>query len=90
MLAFNNAALSQTSKEIEIADIKTYQNFIDGDWDLLIQEGNQALKQGLDFYYLRYRLGVAYYMKKNYIKALKHFEQADFYYAKAYFSATTT
>jgi len=75
-------AFSQTSKDFETADIKTYQQYQDKNWDLLIETGNQAIHQGIDFYYLRYRLGVAYYQKQNYIKALNHFEKAESFYAE--------
>lgn len=75
-------AFSQTAKEIEIFDTKTYQQYQDKEWDLLVKTGNQAIQQGVDFYYLRYRLGIAYYLKQNYIKALKHFEKAENFYAE--------
>lgn len=80
--AYNNVAFSQTSKEIELVDIKTYQYYLDKNWDLLITDGNKAIEKGLDFYYLRYRLGIAYYMKHNYIKALIHFEKAESLYGE--------
>ena len=79
---FNNVAYSQASKEIELVDIKTYQYYLDKNWDLLINEGNKALEKGLDFYYLRYRIGIAYYTKHNYIQALKHFEKAESLYGE--------
>lgn len=50
--------------------------FTQGDWDNLISLGNQALSKGFDYYYIRYRLGVAYFSKKEYRKAETHFEKA--------------
>ena len=79
---YNNVAFSQVSKEIELVDIKTYQYYLDKNWDVLIIDGNKALENGVDFYYLRYRLGIAYYMKHNYIKALIHFEKAESLYGE--------
>jgi hypothetical protein len=47
-----------------------------GDWDNLISFCNKAIGKGFDYYYLRYRVGVAYYNKKEYRIAEKHFEKA--------------
>ncbi len=57
-------------------DAATYALWANQDWDTLISTGNEALKQGLDFYYLRYRLGVAWYEKRNYHQAIRHFQAA--------------
>ncbi len=45
-------------------------------WDELIDAGNAALNHGIDYYYLRMRMGVAWYTKQNYRKAIPHFEGA--------------
>jgi len=58
------------------ADTITYQQLLNQDWDALIETGNRALAAGIDFYYLRYRLGIAWYEKKNYHKAAVHFDKA--------------
>lgn len=47
-----------------------------GNWDGVIKSGKEALKQGIDFYNLRYRMGMAYYYKKNYHEAIRHFYKA--------------
>jgi tetratricopeptide (TPR) repeat protein len=46
------------------------------DWEALIETGNDALDKGFDFYYLRYRLGIAYYQQQNYHRAARHFRKA--------------
>jgi len=51
--------------------------FTQGDWDALISLGNKALSRGIDYYYLRYRLGVAYFTKKKYRQAETNFEKAS-------------
>ncbi len=58
------------------ADSITYASWLTGNWNRLIQEGNEALAQGIDFYYLRYRLGVAWFEKGDYHRAIHHFEHA--------------
>lgn len=69
-------ALSQDYNNFNTVDKETYQLYIDKDWDLLIDKGNQAIKSGIDYYFLRMRLGIAFYEKHNYIKASSHFKKA--------------
>ncbi len=67
---------AQDYNNFNIVDKETYRFYIEKKWDSLISKGNQAIKSGLDYYYLRMRLGIAYYEKENYIKASKHFKTA--------------
>jgi tetratricopeptide (TPR) repeat protein len=57
-------------------DKQTYEAWLKQDWDKLILLSTDALHAGIDFYYLRVRLGIAYYAKGNYHAALPHFEEA--------------
>ena len=57
-------------------DQKTYEYYVQEKWDLLIQEGKKAIDNGIDFYFLRVRLGTAYFKKGNYHKASQHLERA--------------
>ncbi|NPA44075.1 MAG: tetratricopeptide repeat protein [Chlorobi bacterium] len=54
----------------------TYKQYINKDWKNLVKTGKDALKEGIDFYYLQVRMGIAYYELKNYAKAIKYFERA--------------
>lgn len=54
----------------------SYALYSQAKWDELIRYGNKALDKDLDFYYLRYRLGVAYFMEKKYRSAAIQFEKA--------------
>jgi len=49
-------------------------------WDELIEVGEDAIKNGIDFYYLRMRLGIARYEQHNYRHAAPHFEKALVFY----------
>lgn len=60
----------------EKVDVQTYNSFAKKDYNTTIQLGNKAIKQGIDFYFLRYRIGVAYFEKKNYEAAICNFEKA--------------
>ena len=61
------------SKEV---DSKTYQAYIAANWDELIEIGKKALKNEIDYFYLRLRVGAAYYEKGNYEKAVHHLKKA--------------
>ena len=61
---------------IEEAETQTYYSFINADYKTTIKIGNEALKQGIDSYYIRYRLGVSYYATTNYEAAILHLERA--------------
>ena len=70
------AQINNDAKEIEKVDIETYALYNKAKWDRLIDAGNKALDAGIDFYYLRMRIGIAYYNQKNYMSSLKHFKSA--------------
>ncbi len=67
---------SQDTLNFKTVDATTYQAYLKKDWARVIQIGNEALKQGIDYYYLRMRLGIAYFEKTNYRKSIVHFEEA--------------
>ena len=57
-------------------DFETYRFYTSSNWDSLIIEGKEAIRQNIDYFYLRMRLGTAYYEKGNYMKAANNFEKA--------------
>ena len=57
-------------------DAETYELWKEGDWNELIRIGNEALKQDIDFYNLRLRMGAAWYEKRNFHQAIRHFQPA--------------
>ena len=69
---------SYSQNEIDAAEIetKTFEFYTNKNWNSLISLGNEALKNGSDYFYLRMRLGIAYYEQKNYCLALVHFKKA--------------
>ena len=56
-------------------DTKTYNLYKQKEWKKLIELGQESLDNGIDFYYLQYRMGVAYYELKNYRKAIHYFKR---------------
>lgn len=73
-LAFH--AIGQNQVNLPKADTETYALWQKGDWKNLIKVGKQTLNSSIDFYYLRVRMGIAYYETKNYHAAIYHFEKA--------------
>ena len=57
-------------------DKQTYDAFTKKDWKQVTDIGKEALTEGVDYYFLRYRLGVAFYEQKQYRAAIAHFEKA--------------
>jgi len=69
-------SISYAQTTAEQVDKQSYDAFFGKDYKSTIQIGNEALKQNIDFYFLRYRLGVSYYETKNYEQAVTHLEKA--------------
>ena len=55
---------------------ETYRLFLAGEWDSVIVVGKKALKQDIDYYYLRLRMGIALYNQTKYRQSEKHFQHA--------------
>lgn len=67
---------AQAPHSMASVDAATYSLWQKKDWSGLIAVGKDALKADIDFYYLRIRMGIAYFEKKNYHMAIHHFEKA--------------
>ncbi len=77
LLFFVNNSAAQIVQNVPSVDKKTYELYLAKDWDKLIKIGKNALRNGIDFYYLNYRLGIAYYEKQNYAQAIKYFKKVN-------------
>ena len=55
---------------------KSVDLFVAKNWKGLERFGHEALAAGYDYYYLRLRMGIAYYEQKNYLIAQTHFSKA--------------
>ncbi|MFZ4520818.1 MAG: tetratricopeptide repeat protein [Bacteroidales bacterium] len=71
-------APSVTAANLDFATIDrlTYNCYLDKKWDSVITVGKQALRLNIDYYYLRVRMGIAYYEKKEYFPAITHLNKA--------------
>ena len=66
----------QDTLDPALVEANSYQLYTEGKWTELINLGKSAVKQGMDYFYLRMRIGIAYYEKKNYNLAEEHFARA--------------
>ncbi|NOZ35905.1 MAG: hypothetical protein GXO80_11480 [Chlorobi bacterium] len=71
---FVSLSFAQNTLTFPAIDKKTYKQYSDKNWNELIKTGKQSLKKGIDFYYLQYRMGIAYYEQKQYAQSVKYFE----------------
>ena len=65
---------AQENFNVPSADKKTYNLYMAKDWKGLINTGKKSLKNGIDFYYLQMRMGIAYFELNKYAQAVKYFE----------------
>ncbi len=67
---------SQITMSFRQADSLTYSLYNQKDWNQLVNKGKEAIKAGHDYYYMRMRLGIAYYELRNYALAANNFTKA--------------
>lgn len=65
-----------TSFNFVTVEAKTYAQFLGQFWDELVVTGEKALNKHIDYYYLRLRLGVAYFQLQKFRLAEKQFNKA--------------
>lgn len=67
---------SQDPISFSEVDQQTMQHYFASQWDSVILVGNNGIDAGHDYFYLRVRLGVAYFNQSNFAKAIQHLEKA--------------
>lgn len=70
------ADAARDTLNFKTADAATYNYYMEQKWDSVIKVGSSAIKQGIDYYYLRMRMGLSYYAEKKYRTAEQHFQKA--------------
>jgi len=58
-------------------DSLTYRLYEEKEWKTLLKEAHGSIREGVDFFYLRVRAGVAAYELKNYRLAVSHLSKAN-------------
>ena len=72
----SNSIVAQKRLTAGYLDTLTYKKYMEGDWNAVIKYGSYATKHHVDFYYLRCRIGYAYYMKKEFRASAYEYERA--------------
>ncbi|HRZ98504.1 MAG TPA: hypothetical protein P5084_13185 [Paludibacter sp.] len=75
-LLFSTAVYSQQTIDYKSIDSITWDYFQKYKWDELIKTGKEAIKNNIDFKYLRQRMGYAYFAKEDYYNAIKQYEKS--------------
>ena len=76
LLFVSMLAKAQQPISFQTADSITYQYYLKGDWEKLVNFGEEAIKQDIDFKNLYKRIGYAYFAKADYYSAQKQFAKA--------------
>lgn len=76
LLIVSAETTGQEKLSYKLIDSITYSMYEQGQWANLVKAGNNAIRQGYDYYYMRMRVGIAYYMLERYRIAAVHFEKA--------------
>jgi len=67
---------AQVELDFNTLNSETYRLYLAQEWDSVIHLGKQGLRQDMDFYYLRMRMGIASYEEHRYRTASRHFTTA--------------
>ncbi|MFA5298506.1 MAG: hypothetical protein WC389_09920 [Lutibacter sp.] len=57
-------------------DSTSYALYLNEDWKSLLEIGKKSRAEGIDFYYLKVRMGIAYYKEGKMLSAVKLLEEA--------------
>ncbi|MDV7389802.1 hypothetical protein RZS08_00555, partial [Arthrospira platensis SPKY1] len=71
--------VAQSPSSLAQVEERSYALYQQQAWDSLLSYGEQALDHGIDYYYLRLRMGIAAYELGAYKKARQHLLVASNY-----------
>jgi hypothetical protein len=90
LILFVGITIQGFGKQIDYryVDSITYHLYINQSWDSLIDIGKMAIKNNIDYYYLRMRMAEAYSAKEKYLLSAQSYEKArDFNHFDPYAGA---
>lgn len=76
VLFIAKVANSATKLDFRTVDELTCRYYNEQKWDSVIGIGKKALRQDIDYYYLRVRMGISYFKKREYFPAVTHLKKA--------------
>lgn len=68
--------IGQMNQNFHYYDSATYNLYLSGKWNELIDMGKDAISKGIDYKYLRQRVGYASFVSGDYYKSRSYFEKA--------------
>lgn len=74
---FSSHLKAQTQTSFRYMDSLSYSQYLSADWDAVIKTSKLAFHNGIDYYYMRMRAGIAYYENHSYFQAEKQFKKAE-------------
>jgi len=76
LLTLFSVAHAQETLNYKLVDSLTYKYYEEQKWDSVIYLSKKAIRNDIDYYYLRMRVGIAFYEQHKYRKAATHFKKA--------------
>jgi tetratricopeptide (TPR) repeat protein len=76
LIFFSLKVFPQEVMSFRYADSLTFKLYDQKNWSELINTGKKAISNGHDYYYMRMRMGIAYYERHNYSQSAKYFSRA--------------
>ena len=64
------------SDDFKTVDSETHRLFAEKKWDSVIIVGKRALRDNIDYFYLRLRIGISFFEIRKYLQAIDHLEKA--------------
>ena len=64
------------SDDFKTVDSETHRLFAEKKWDSVIIVGKRALRDNIDYFYLRLRMGISFFEIRKYLQAIDHLEKA--------------
>jgi len=76
-MIINLGLQAQPKLDFVYVDSVTYRYYIDGNWEKLIKLAASAIKENIDYKYLRQRMGYAFFVRGDFSEAARHFRKAS-------------
>lgn len=76
LLMVTTLQAQENSLSFKQVDSTSYALYLKEDWKSLLEIGKKSRREGIDFYYLKVRMGIAYYKEGKMLSAIKLLEEA--------------
>jgi hypothetical protein len=76
LLFFGPGNRSFAARDFSTIDRESLRLFNEQKWDSVIIIGKEGFRDNMDYFYLRLRVGIAYFWLKKYIQAIEHLSKA--------------